>query len=80
MPWTRKREYSLSLDQLNSDHLPRRRVRGLSSTDRESPLKPEELGILRGQYEREGEYAGIQTKFNYAWVCLDLLFKSRAIS
>jgi hypothetical protein len=33
-----------------------------------SPLKPEELQVLRAQYEKEGEYVGIQTKFNYAWV------------
>ena len=34
-----------------------------------SPLKPEELQVLRGQYEKEGEFVGLQTKFNYAWVC-----------
>lgn len=33
-----------------------------------SPLKPAELKVLRDQYEKEGEYVGIQTKFNYAWV------------
>jgi len=33
----------------------------------ESPLKPEELQVLRTQYEKEGEYVGVQTKFNYAW-------------
>lgn len=33
-----------------------------------SPLKPEELRVLRAQYEKEGEFAGLQTKFNYAWV------------
>ncbi|KAF1811852.1 mitochondria fission 1 protein [Eremomyces bilateralis CBS 781.70] len=33
----------------------------------ESPLKPDELQVLRAQYEKEGEYVGIQTKFNYAW-------------
>lgn len=33
-----------------------------------SPLKPEELQVLRAQYEKEGEYVGVQTKFNYAWV------------
>jgi fission 1 protein len=32
-------------------------------------LKPEELQVLRAQYEKEGEYVGLQTKFNYAWVC-----------
>jgi len=32
-----------------------------------SPLKPAELAVLRAQYEKEGEYVGIQTKFNYAW-------------
>jgi hypothetical protein len=34
-----------------------------------SPLKPAELQVLRAQYEKEGEYVGVQTKFNYAWVC-----------
>lgn len=33
-----------------------------------SPLKPDELGVLRAQYEKEGPYVGVQTKFNYAWV------------
>ena len=33
-----------------------------------SPLKPAELQVLRSQYEKEGDYVGIQTKFNYAWV------------
>lgn len=35
---------------------------------RNSPLKPAELQVLRSQYEKEGDYVGIQTKFNYAWV------------
>lgn len=26
---------------------------------------------MRSQYEKEGEYVGVQTKFNYAWVCID---------
>ena len=39
--------------------------------DISSPLKPEELQVLRGQYEKEGDFVGVQTKFNYAWVsCL----------
>lgn len=33
-----------------------------------SPLKPAELQVLRLQYEKEGEYVSLQTKFNYAWV------------
>ncbi|MCJ1338329.1 mitochondrial membrane protein [Bachmanniomyces sp. S44760] len=37
------------------------------AADAESPLKPEELQVLRAQYEKEGEYVGVQTKFNYAW-------------
>jgi len=37
------------------------------AADVESPLKPEELQVLRTQYEKEGEYVGVQTKFNYAW-------------
>jgi len=39
----------------------------LDAADAESPLKPDELQVLRSQYEKEGEYVGIQTKFNYAW-------------
>lgn len=34
----------------------------------DSPLKPDELHVLRAQYEKEGEYVGVQTKFNFAWV------------
>ncbi|KAF2135561.1 uncharacterized protein K452DRAFT_293121 [Aplosporella prunicola CBS 121167] len=37
------------------------------AADAESPLKPEELQVLRSQYEKEGEFVGLQTKFNYAW-------------
>ncbi|TID26952.1 mitochondria fission 1 protein [Venturia nashicola] len=37
------------------------------AADAESPLKPAELQVLRAQYEKEGEYVSIQTKFNYAW-------------
>ncbi|KAL9130525.1 MAG: hypothetical protein Q9217_001293 [Psora testacea] len=37
------------------------------AADADSPLKPEELQVLRAQYEKEGPYVGIQTKFNYAW-------------
>jgi fission 1 protein len=35
--------------------------------DAETPLKPYELDVLRNAYEREGDLATIQTKFNYAW-------------
>lgn len=35
---------------------------------RHSPLDPANFQILKAQYEKEGQYAGIQTKFNYAWV------------
>ena len=42
----------------------------LDAADVESPLKTEELQVLRAQYEKEGEYVGLQTKFNYAWVRL----------
>lgn len=38
------------------------------AVDAETPLKPAELGVLRAQYEKEGEMVGVQTKFNYAWV------------
>jgi len=37
------------------------------AADADSPLKPQELQVLQTQYENEGEYVGIQTKFNYAW-------------
>ncbi|KAI9811863.1 MAG: mitochondrial membrane protein [Pycnora praestabilis] len=37
------------------------------AADADSPLKPAELQVLRSQYEKEGEYVGVQTKFNYAW-------------
>ncbi|OJJ47210.1 hypothetical protein ASPZODRAFT_15887 [Penicilliopsis zonata CBS 506.65] len=37
------------------------------AADAESPLRPAELQVLRAQYEKEGDYVGIQTKFNYAW-------------
>lgn len=32
-----------------------------------SPLKEAELQVLRNQYEKEGQFVGVQTKFNYAW-------------
>lgn len=38
------------------------------AADAESPLKPAELQVLRSQYEKEGEYVSLQTKFNFAWV------------
>ncbi|KAL2825183.1 mitochondria fission 1 protein [Aspergillus cavernicola] len=37
------------------------------AADAESPLKPAELQVLRSQYEKEGDYVGVQTKFNFAW-------------
>ncbi|KAF3942236.1 hypothetical protein ABW19_dt0201343 [Dactylella cylindrospora] len=37
------------------------------AADAESPLKDVELEVLRKQYEREGQYVSIQTKFNFAW-------------
>lgn len=37
------------------------------AADAESPLKPDELAVLRTQYEKEGQFVGLQTKFNYAW-------------
>lgn len=37
------------------------------AADADSPLKPSELKVLRDQYEKEGDYVGVQTKFNYAW-------------
>lgn len=38
------------------------------AADAESPLRPAELQVLRAQYEKEGDYVGVQTKFNFAWV------------
>ncbi|KAL2114764.1 hypothetical protein VUR80DRAFT_74 [Thermomyces stellatus] len=35
--------------------------------DAETPLSESELRVLRDQYEKEGDMASIQTKFNYAW-------------
>ncbi|KAI5779238.1 putative mitochondrial fission protein Tbfis1p [Geopyxis carbonaria] len=37
------------------------------AADAESPLKDAELAVLRTQYESEGSFVGVQTKFNYAW-------------
>ncbi|KAI0470191.1 mitochondria fission 1 protein [Xylaria cf. heliscus] len=37
------------------------------AVDAETPLREEELQVLRAQYEKEGEMVGVQTKFNYAW-------------
>ncbi|KZF23420.1 mitochondria fission 1 protein [Xylona heveae TC161] len=37
------------------------------AADAESPLKSAELEVLRSQYLQEGEYVGVQTKFNFAW-------------
>ncbi|KAI0380077.1 mitochondrial fission 1 protein [Hypomontagnella monticulosa] len=37
------------------------------AVDAELPLRAAELETLRTQYEKEGDMAGIQTKFNYAW-------------
>ena len=36
-------------------------------TRHHSPLKEAELAVLRKQYEGEGQFVGVQTKFNYAW-------------
>ncbi|CDH58200.1 mitochondria fission 1 protein [Lichtheimia corymbifera JMRC:FSU:9682] len=33
----------------------------------ETPLTDAEITVLRRQYEKEGEFVTIQTKFNYAW-------------
>ncbi|CAO3700802.1 unnamed protein product [Rhizopus microsporus] len=38
-----------------------------SVQDADIALSPAELEVLRRQYIKEGEYATIQTKFNYAW-------------
>lgn len=37
------------------------------AADAESSLKPAELEVLRAQYIKEGQFVGVQTKFNYAW-------------
>lgn len=38
------------------------------AADAESPLRPDELQVLRAQYDKEGQHVGVQTKFNFAWV------------
>ncbi|KAF3917329.1 hypothetical protein ABW21_db0200441 [Orbilia brochopaga] len=45
---------------MSADNLP-------YAADAESPLKESELEVLRRQFEREGQYVSIQTRFNYAW-------------
>ncbi|KAI5814183.1 putative mitochondrial fission protein Tbfis1p [Pyronema omphalodes] len=45
---------------MTTDHLP-------YAIDAESPLKDSELAVLRKQYEAEGSWVGVQTKFNYSW-------------
>lgn len=35
--------------------------------DAQSSMSDQQLEALKKQYVREGEYATIQTKFNYAW-------------
>ncbi|KAI1814311.1 mitochondria fission 1 protein [Poronia punctata] len=37
------------------------------AVDAETPLRNEELQVLRAQYEKEGDMVGVQTKFNFAW-------------
>nr|POE85383.1 mitochondria fission 1 protein [Quercus suber] len=37
------------------------------AADAEAPLSAKELQVLRAQYEKEGEYVSLQTKFNFAW-------------
>jgi len=37
------------------------------AADAESPLKDQELEVLRKQFEREGQFVSVQSKFNYAW-------------
>lgn len=39
------------------------------------PLSDEELLVLRNQYNSEGQYVSLQTRFNYAWG----LIKSRSV-
>ncbi|KAL9101630.1 MAG: hypothetical protein Q9163_003128 [Psora crenata] len=46
------------------------------AADADSPLKSEELQVLRAQYEKEGPYVGIQTKFNYAWGLIKSSFRN----
>lgn len=49
-------------------------IRATSKLTLNSPLRPEELQVLRAQYEKEGEFVGVQTKFNYAWVSRKIIF------
>ncbi|MCJ1278374.1 mitochondrial membrane protein [Puttea exsequens] len=37
------------------------------AADADDPVTPDELAVLRAQYQKEGVHVGIQTKFNYAW-------------
>lgn len=60
MPQMRKRMYTSRIPGVGNR----------KTDERFRPLKPDELHVLRAQYEKEGEYVGIQTKFNYAWACL----------
>lgn len=46
---------------------PAPRLSARASTDPSSPLKDSELAVLRKQFESEGTFVGVQTKFNYAW-------------
>lgn len=39
------------------------------AVDADTPLNPAELQVLRAQYEKEGDMVGVQTKFNFSWVC-----------
>lgn len=43
--------------------------------DIESPLSDEELYVLSQQYNNEGDFVSVQTRFNYAWG----LIKSRKV-
>ncbi|RPA82043.1 mitochondrial fission 1 protein [Ascobolus immersus RN42] len=45
---------------MSSEYLP-------YAVDADSPMKESELAVLRRQFESEGAYVGVQTKFNYAW-------------
>ena len=70
-------DHFISFSHRNRGSLPVRHYqasppeRDLSTDQRLSyirPLRAGELQVLRSQYEKEGMYAGVQTKFNYAWV------------
>ncbi|KAI4087044.1 MAG: hypothetical protein LQ339_008960 [Xanthoria mediterranea] len=72
LPYYEQRRQLSPEKPIRLEHFPYRRVADMASVlpdaaDADSPLKADELQVLRAQYEKEGYYVGVQTKFNYAW-------------